>query len=273
MLIGSVGVVFSLMMTSLCKEFYQFILAQGVLLGISMALLVCPVLALIGQYIKVKRALAMAIVISGSSLGGVVWPIVLTQLLKKPNIGFGWTMRIAGFIMVPLLSLTCLWCRPPLESSSSMAQQPSSDDTKSKGEEKDTPEKTDYSFLRKPSVVLTCVAFFIIYFGMFSPFFYVSSYGVARGFSSSLSFYTISMLNGASLFGRVIPGILADKYGRFNVCLVFTILAGIVALCWTKATSVAGLVVFSIAYGFSSGVSIIFPSLFYALGKKWEEDG
>lgn len=252
-LIGSVGVVFSLMMTSLCKEFYQFILAQGVLLGISMALLVCPVLALIGQYIKVKRALAMAIVISGSSLGGVVWPIVLTQLLKKPNIGFGWTMRIAGFIMVPLLSLTCLWCRPPLESSSSMAQQPSSDDTKSKGEEKDTPEKTDYSFLRKPSVVLTCVAFFIIYFGMFSPFFYTTSYSVDHGFSSDLSFYTTSIINGASFFGRLLPGLLADRYGKFNCCFVATFLSGIIALCWTKATSVAGLVIFAAAYGFTSG--------------------
>ncbi|PLB44998.1 putative MFS monocarboxylate transporter [Aspergillus steynii IBT 23096] len=252
MIIGAVGMVFALMMTSLCKEFYQFLLAQGVLLGISMALLVCPMLGLVGQYIKVKRGLALGIVISGSSLGGVIWPIVINQLLKKPNVGFGWTMRIVGFIMMPLLALCCLWCRPPLETPSPTAHQPNADDSESQ-EQKADPQKTDYSFLRTPTVILTCVAFFIIYFGMFSPFFYTTSYSLEKGFSDDLSFYTTCIINGASFFGRLIPGILADRYGRFNCCFVATFFSGIIALCWTKATSVAGLVVFSAAYGFSSG--------------------
>lgn len=38
---GSLSTVFSIMMTSLCKELYQFILAQGILLGISMAMICC----------------------------------------------------------------------------------------------------------------------------------------------------------------------------------------------------------------------------------------
>lgn len=265
-------------MTSLCKELYQFILAQGILLGISLSLLTCPMIALVGQHIKIKRGAAVGIVIGGSSLGGVLWPIIVNELLQKPNIGFGWTMRIVGFIMLPLLTVTCFCCQPaappPSQPSPSQAQpEPQSEKSSPEPQSPDPTKDTETPLLQNRTLHLTCLSFFIIYFGMFSPFFYVSSYGVSQGFSSSLSFYTISMLNGASLFGRVIPGILADKYGRFNVCLVFTILAGIVALCWTKATSVAGLVVFSIAYGFSSGVSITFPSLFYALGKKWEEDG
>ncbi|GLB07849.1 hypothetical protein AtubIFM57258_003217 [Aspergillus tubingensis] len=233
--IGSLGTIFSIMMTSLCKQLYQFILAQGILLGISLSLLTCPMIALVGQHIKIKRGAAVGIVIGGSSLGGVLWPIIVNELLKKPNIGFGWTMRIVGFIMLPLLT-----AHPEPESEKpSPAPQPQ--------------KEAEPPLLKNPTLHLTCLSFFIIYFGMFSPFFYVSSYGVAKGFSSSLSFYTISMLNGASLFGRIIGGILADKYGRFNVCIVFTILSGVVCLCWTKATSVAGLVVFAVAYGFASG--------------------
>lgn len=57
------------MMISLCKEFYQFLLAQGVLLGISMPLVTWPMLALVGQHIKRKHALAMGIVLAGSFLG------------------------------------------------------------------------------------------------------------------------------------------------------------------------------------------------------------
>ncbi|RAK93849.1 MFS monocarboxylate transporter [Aspergillus costaricaensis CBS 115574] len=250
--IGSLGTIFSIMMTSLCKQLYQFILAQGILLGISLSLLTCPMIALVGQHIKIKRGAAVGIVIGGSSLGGVLWPIIVNELLKKPNIGFGWTMRIVGFIMLPLLTVTCFCCRPaaPPAPPSQAHPEPESEKPSPAPQPHKEPEP---SLLKNPTLHLTCLSFFIIYFGMFSPFFYVSSYGVAKGFSSSLSFYTISMLNGASLFGRIIGGILADKYGRFNVCIVFTILSGVVCLCWTKATSVAGLVVFAVAYGFASG--------------------
>lgn len=252
--VGAIGTVFAMMMTSLCKQFYQFILAQGILLGASMALLVCPMLALVGQHIKVKRAAAMGIVIAGSSLGGVVWPIVINELLQKPNIGFPWTMRIVGFIMLPLLLVSCLCCRPAPAPAPSAEQEQSSSESR----EPKARSKTDFSILKQPSMQLSCLAFFIIYFGMFSPFFFTTSYAEHQGFSENLSFYTISIVNGASFFGRILPGIVADRYGKFNCCILATCFAGVIALCWTRATSVAGLVIFAAAYGFTSGVSITY---------------
>ncbi|OJJ35998.1 hypothetical protein ASPWEDRAFT_28586 [Aspergillus wentii DTO 134E9] len=246
---GALGTVFSIMMTSLCREFYQFILAQGILMGISMALIAPPMLALVGQHIKRSRGAAMGIVIAGSSLGGVIWPIAINELLQKPNLGFGWTMRIVGFIMLPLLLISCLCCRPPSTSTDTSTSTTPAERQESPAK----PPKTDFSILRQPSLQLSCLAFFIIYFGMFSPFFYTTSYAVAEGFSSNLSFYTISIINGGSLFGRILPGIVADKYGKYNCCIVATFVSGIIALCWTKVTSVAGLVIFSAAYGFAAG--------------------
>ncbi|KAM0098774.1 hypothetical protein ACP6JE_006719 [Aspergillus fumigatus] len=212
--VGSFGTIFSIMMTSLCKEFYQFILAQGILLGASLALLVCPMLALVGQYIKVKRGAAMGIVIAGSSLGGVIWPIVINELLKKPTIRFEWTMRIVGFIMIPLLAISCLCCRPPKipTATKRLQDKPDANEAVTPEREPVSTPKTRFSILREPKMQVTCLAFFITYFGMFSPFFFTTSYAVAQGFSTDLSFYTISIINGASLFGRIIPGILADRY-------------------------------------------------------------
>ncbi|GFF57491.1 riboflavin transporter MCH5 [Aspergillus udagawae] len=253
--VGSFGTVFSVMMTSLCTKFYEFILAQGILLGMSLALLVCPMLALVGQYIKVKRGAAMGIVIAGSSLGGVIWPIVINELLKKPNIRFEWTMRIVGFIMMPLLAVSCLCCRPPKAPAAmkTLPERPDANEGVIPDQEPVNTPRTGFSILREPKMQVTCLAFFITYFGMFSPFFFTTSYAVAQGFSADLSFYTISIINGASFFGRIIPGILADRYGRFNTCILATLLSGVIALCWTTATSVAGLVVWSAAYGFTSG--------------------
>ncbi|CAI7579165.1 unnamed protein product [Penicillium bialowiezense] len=254
---GSLGMVFSLMMISLCQKFYQFLLAQGVLLGISMALATWPMLALVGQYIKVKRAAAMGIVLAGSSLGGVIWPIVIDRLLKNPNIGFPWTMRIVGFIMIPLLIFSCVAAKSPdtpLTSIENRGPEHTNDEKVVSSDEKRQDQKAQaLALVRQPALQLLCLAMFIIYFGMFAPFFYTTSYAVEMGFSTTFAFYTVSIVNGASFFGRILPGIIADRYGKFNCCILAAVSAGIIALCWTKVTSVAGLVLWSAAYGFASG--------------------
>lgn len=255
---GSVGVVFSIMMISLCRSFWQFVLAQGILLGISMALATWPMVALVGQYFKRSRAAATGIVVAGSSLGGIVWPIAIDRLLNGTDVGFPWTMRILGFVMIPLLIFSCAAAKSPTTDSKA----PDPNITESLENEKHAEEshrvnrqgavKTLY---RQPSLQLTCLAMFIVYFGMFSPIFYLPSFATEAGFSTSLSFYTASIMNGASLFGRILPGFVADRYGKFNCCIIATISTGIIIMCWTKVASVAGLVIWSAAYGFASGVS------------------
>jgi MFS family permease len=249
------------MMISLCQKFYQFLLAQGVLLGISMALVSWPMLALVGQYIKIKRAAAMGIVLAGSSLGGVIWPIAIDRLLKNPSVGFPWTMRIVGFIMIPCFIFSCSVAKSPVAPSVNADNETceiSNDEKVLETSTKPQNHKAEVrNLFKQRSLQLLCLAMFIVYFGMFSPFFYTTSFAVEKGFSTTLAFYTVSIVNGTSFFGRILPGIVADKYGKFNCCIVATISAGVIALCWTKVTNVAGLVIWSAAYGFASGVSCL----------------
>src|ERR1700734_2015636 len=58
----------------------------------------------------------MGIMYSGSSLGGVIWPILMSRLLNNPDIGFKWSLRIAGFINVPFPSQKTPDARFPLSS-------------------------------------------------------------------------------------------------------------------------------------------------------------
>ncbi|KAJ5715397.1 uncharacterized protein N7483_012578 [Penicillium malachiteum] len=256
---GSVGTVLGVMMISLCTKLYQFILAQGFLLGISMSLVTWPAVGLIGQYIKRKSAGPMGIAIAGSSFGGVIWPIAIKQLLYKPNIGFGWTMRIVGFIMIPLLLFSCIVCNSPPKAPVVIEDATKIEDGSVVNPTDPIPEKVvdrkaqAMALYKKPSMRLLCLAVFFIYFGMFAPFFYTTSYAVKKGFSTSFAFYTVSIVNGASFFGRIIPGIVADKLGRFNCLIIATLLAGVIALCWTKVDSVTGLAIWSAAYGFALG--------------------
>ncbi|EXJ67043.1 uncharacterized protein A1O5_09689 [Cladophialophora psammophila CBS 110553] len=243
---GGTITVFSMFMISLCHEYYQFFLTQGLLLGIGQAFLACPVLAMVSRHFHKNRGLATGVTIAGSSLGGVIWPIMVDQLLNKDDISFGWTIRIVAFTMLPLVVITCVTVLPPA------TQKPSGGATLPSAR-KDNAKKTDLSILKNRVFLTFCGGIGLYYLGMFSPFFFVTSYAVSIGLSTSFAFYLVSILNAASLFGRIGAGWAADKYGLFNMCSLAAMASAAVAYCWTAAQTSAGLVVWSLAYGFCSG--------------------
>lgn len=80
----------------------QIFLSQGVGVGIAAGAMYVPSVAVVSHYFRKRRALAMTIVASGSSLGAVIHPIMLNNLFKR--IGFSNAARAnAGLISVMLL--------------------------------------------------------------------------------------------------------------------------------------------------------------------------
>lgn len=70
--IGTFAIVFGMMMTSICREYWQFFLAQGVMVGIGNGLLFLPSIAIVPQYFSKNKALASGIVAAGSCIGAFV---------------------------------------------------------------------------------------------------------------------------------------------------------------------------------------------------------
>ncbi|KAL2168003.1 hypothetical protein VTG60DRAFT_538 [Thermothelomyces hinnuleus] len=95
---GSLLVVLGLMMLSLCTEYWQALLAQAFCLGIGAGLLFVPTVSLIPTWFSTRVGLAIGLASSGSSLGGVIYPIVLSRLLSR--VGFPWAVRAVGFIVL-----------------------------------------------------------------------------------------------------------------------------------------------------------------------------
>ncbi|CAD6454327.1 5265c8df-1c99-438b-a585-f04aab271371 [Sclerotinia trifoliorum] len=228
--------VFSVMMTSLCKEYYQFMLAQGVLGGIATGMTMSPGMTAVGQYFDKQRGAAMGITVAGSSIGGVVFPIALAKMFANPKLGFGWTVRILGFIMLAVLGISCTAIRSRLPPRKKSFFLPS-------------------AFKELPYITLLISAFLMI-LGVFIPIFYLPTYAVEYGMSTELASYLVAILNGASFFGRVIPGVLADKVGRLNMFCAVGISTGILVFCWQSITSNAGIIVFAAIYGFCSGAIV-----------------
>lgn len=83
--LGSLLVVFGLFMASLSPHYYQLLLSQGVCIGLGMGILYIPGFSVTASYFEKKKAIALAIVNSGTGTGGLIYPVMVQQLL--PRIG------------------------------------------------------------------------------------------------------------------------------------------------------------------------------------------
>ncbi len=111
-IIGSIFQLLGVFMTSLSTKYWHLFLAQGILTGAGNGLIFCPTISMVSTYFSKKKSLAMGLVASGTATGGLVFPVVVQQLL--PKIGFPWTVRIIGFVMVAIMSVTLTFTKPRL---------------------------------------------------------------------------------------------------------------------------------------------------------------
>lgn len=93
---GSILFTLSLVFTSISVAYWQYILAQGLLFGLGVALMFYPALASITTYFCRYRATALGIAAAGSSVGGVLYPIIIQDLFEK--LGFAWGVRVSALI-------------------------------------------------------------------------------------------------------------------------------------------------------------------------------
>lgn len=110
--VGSIFQLLGVFMTSLSTKYWHLFLAQGILTGLGNGLVFCPTISIVSTYFSKKKSLALGLVASGTATGGLVFPIIVQQLL--PKIGFPWTVRIIGFVMLAIMCVTLTLTKPRL---------------------------------------------------------------------------------------------------------------------------------------------------------------
>ena len=73
-IVGTILHVFGLMMTSISNEYYQIFLAQSICSGFGVACLYHGAINAVSTWFQKRRGLALGLVSSGASIGGVVIP-------------------------------------------------------------------------------------------------------------------------------------------------------------------------------------------------------
>ncbi|KAF9228997.1 MFS general substrate transporter [Gyrodon lividus] len=245
---GSLLYIFSSFMLSLVEphQLYQIILSQGFGMGIGMGILFLPVLSIQAHYFKRRRGLAMGIIMSGSSVGSVIYPIMMNHLFNGP-IGFAWGVRIMSFIYLALLSTANLIMKTRLP-----------------------PAKMDPNYVPvNMRAILTDVPFWVClagiastFWGLFVPMFYIQLFVAEHHVSGIAETYVVAILNAAGFFGRTVPMFLSDMWGASNVIIPVTAISGALSFAMLGATSNGGAVGFAILFGFFSGgfVSLTAPA-------------
>ncbi|KAF9888994.1 hypothetical protein FE257_008164 [Aspergillus nanangensis] len=236
---GSFLVVFGMFMTSLCTEYWQVMLAQGITIGLGSGCLFIPSVAIVSTYFTTKKSFATGIAAAGSSLGGIIYPIVFARL--QPRIGFGWATRVIAFLMLGMMLICIAVMRvralPPQKR-----------------------RLLELRAFREVPFTMFNLGEFFGFMGLYIPFFYIASYATSQaGMSKALAFYMLPIMNAGSVFGRIIPNFLADKTGPLNMLLPCAVVSALLAYCWIDIHTTAGIIVFCLLYGFFSGTFVSLP--------------
>lgn len=89
-LIGSGSILWTLSVFLIpeAKTFGESMVVQGILGGLGVGLLFIPSLSIQSHWFAKKRSLAIGLVASGTSVGGICFPIMLNKLIANPKVGF-----------------------------------------------------------------------------------------------------------------------------------------------------------------------------------------
>ena len=85
---------------------------------------------------------------------------------------------------------------------------------------------------------------------------YIDLSATTAGISPEFSFYLLSIANAGSGVGRIVSGILADKFGALTITAPLTLLCGIMTYAWPFATTKGSLIAIGVIYGFCFGAYI-----------------
>ncbi|KAJ2556916.1 hypothetical protein EV175_001678 [Coemansia sp. RSA 1933] len=240
--IGGLIMGVSLIIASFCDSaVWKLIITQGIVFSIGASLVFIPSTSIPSQWFTKYRALAIGVVVAGSGIGGL-WLTPATNSMID-NLGTGWALRITGIIVFVATSVSSLFMRNRLHVQAS--------------------EKiVDFSVFRDIRFIFVFIGAICGVAGYFTPFFELPTFAIkVIGKSDSFGNNLITIINAASILGRIGTGQIAPLMGTINTMTGCTLIASLsILIFWLPFHTTGTVITCAIIYGlFCGGLISLLP--------------
>jgi MFS family permease len=239
---------------ALINSIWQFYLIYGIIIGVGTSGFWVPVLSTVSRWFSRKRGLMVAIVLTGSGAGTIVFPPFANWLISQ----YQWRLSIAIIGIISLVTGTVLsqfMKRDPSQTAEFPDGVPAVKEDPARGT------NLGYSIqeaARTPQFWMAGAIFFCCGFCAYTIFVHIIPQALLLGVSSTAAAGIVAVIGGVAILGGLGTGIMADRTGVKKSTVVFLVLA-VLALIWLNISRdfwqlYLFAAVFGLAYG-SIGVS------------------
>jgi MFS family permease len=248
-LAGSLLLTVGLALASLATSLVVFQLLFGVVVGVSAAAIFAPMMACVTGWFDTRRSLAVSLVSAGMGMAPMTMSPLVAWLVQSND----WrsTLQIvAAIVAVIMVPVALLVRRPP-----ALAQQQAAAASGAAHE----PALSVGQAMRSAPFAILVVTSFLSCATHSGPIFHTVSYAVTCGIPlmAAVSIYSLEGL--AGMGGRLVFGLLGDRFGAARVLVLALLAQAIVALGYIYARQLGSLYTVAALFGFTyAGVMPLF---------------
>jgi MFS family permease len=228
-------------LASQATSLWQFVLAQGLLVGIGSSATFAPVIADTSLWFTRRRGMAVAIIASGSYLAGTVWPPVVQHFIQ--SVGWRHThLGIAAFCVATMVPLAlALRRRSPLVETSSGSSPVRTRDSRPLG--------------MSPAALQTVliIAGLSCCVAMSMPQVHIVAYCADLGYGAARGAQMLSFMLGFGIVSRLASGWVCDQIGGRRTLLLSSSLQALALVLFLPFDNLPALYTLSALFGLFQG--------------------
>ncbi len=244
---GMVFIAGGLVLASQAQTLMQVVLAQGLLVGLGIALVYTPAIACVQPWFTRRRGLAAGIASSGIGAGTLLVPLGVAAAISA----WQWRQALIALALATLLlglAGSLLLRRAPAAQKQAGAAHASGLSLK--------------DAIASPRFRWLYAMTFVGAVPMFVPFAHVSAAARDMQVPDAAAVGLVGLIGVGSLIGRFVIGALADRLGRPRTLVLATAALALSFVLWLVAGGYAPMVAFSLLMGLSYGGTVsLLPAL------------
>ena len=239
---GALSLGLGYMVASQATSLWQFVLAQGVLVGVAGSATFAPIIADTSLWFTRHRGMAVSIIASGSYLAGTVWSPVVQHFIQSA----GWRrtyLGIAVFCVATMLPLTLvLRRRSPLTAPSASTTSPE-------------PSWSRRPLGMSPAALQTVliIAGLSCCVAMSMPQVHIVAYSGDLGHGAAQGARMLSLMLGFGIVSRLVSGWICDRIGGRRTLLLGSSLQALALALFLPFDGLASLYIVSALFGLFQG--------------------